>query len=106
MPAWEDYLTLAITEIRQYGATAVQVVRRLRALLTDLVEIVPSEHRASVEVEIQKLDEIVALTFLVERDRAFAAVGDDQGTGMANEVRPRPATTPMTGPGTEEGNLA
>src|SRR5215217_3533204 len=66
MPAWEDYLTLAITEIRQYGATSVQVVRRLRALLTDLVEIVPSEHRASVEIEIQKLDEIVALTFLVE----------------------------------------
>ena len=30
---WEDYLTLAVTEIREYGA--IQVTRRLRAMLED-----------------------------------------------------------------------
>ena len=30
---WEDLLALALTEIREYGATATQVTRRTRALL-------------------------------------------------------------------------
>lgn len=32
---WEDYLTLAVTEIREYGSGAIQVTRRLRAMLED-----------------------------------------------------------------------
>ena len=32
-PSWEDYLTLAFDEIRQYGAGSVQVMRRLRSAL-------------------------------------------------------------------------
>ena len=38
MPTWEDYLTLAFDEIRQYGGTSVQVMRRLRAALIGLTE--------------------------------------------------------------------
>ena len=34
--SWPDFLTLAITEIREYGATSIQVTRRLRALLEEL----------------------------------------------------------------------
>jgi uncharacterized membrane protein len=30
---WEDYLTLAVTEIREYGIRSIQVMRRLRAML-------------------------------------------------------------------------
>src|SRR5262249_41867314 len=33
MPTWEDYLTLAFDEIRQFGASSVQVMRRLRSTL-------------------------------------------------------------------------
>ena len=36
---WEDYLALGVTEIREYGATAIQVVRRLRAMLLELREL-------------------------------------------------------------------
>ena len=35
---WADYLTLSVTEIRQYGARSIQVVRRLRAMLEELAE--------------------------------------------------------------------
>jgi len=35
--SWEDYLQLAVTEIREYGATSTQVCRRLRALLEALL---------------------------------------------------------------------
>jgi len=34
MPTWEDYLALAFDEIRQFGATSVQVMRRLRSATT------------------------------------------------------------------------
>ena len=40
MPTWEDYLTLAFDEIRQYGVTSVQVMRRLRSALVGLAEFV------------------------------------------------------------------
>ena len=36
MPTWDDYLTLAFDEIRQFGMSSVQVIRRLRAALTGL----------------------------------------------------------------------
>ncbi len=32
-PRWDDFLALAVTEIREYGATSIQGVRRLRAML-------------------------------------------------------------------------
>ena len=32
---WVDYLTLSVTEIREYGDTSIQVVRRLRAMLEE-----------------------------------------------------------------------
>ena len=45
---WEDLLSLALTEIREYGATATQVTRRTRALLEQLEARVRPEHRAAV----------------------------------------------------------
>jgi uncharacterized membrane protein len=36
-PTWEDFLRLALEEIRFCGATSVQVMRRMRALVADLV---------------------------------------------------------------------
>ena len=38
VPNWEDYLILAFDEIRLYGATSVQVMRRLRSALVGLRE--------------------------------------------------------------------
>ena len=39
MPTWEDYLALAFQEIRQYGASSIQVMRRLRSALVGLVDL-------------------------------------------------------------------
>jgi uncharacterized membrane protein len=53
-PTWEDYLTLAFDEIRHYGATSMQVMRRLRSAVYDLAEAVPvPEHRLAVQNCIQ-----------------------------------------------------
>lgn len=82
---WEDYLTLAVTEIREFGATDIQVLRRLRALLQDLRQTVRPEHRPAVSDEIARLDGTVIAAFgdKVDHDRAQAS--DPQGIGGPEE---------------------
>jgi uncharacterized membrane protein len=82
---WEDIVELAFTEIRQYGGSSVQVVRRLRALLEELRERVRDEHRAAVEDELARLDITVAENWAdsVDFDRARRA--DGQGIGGPSE---------------------
>ena len=36
-PNWEDFVNLACTELRRYGADSIQVVRRLRAMIENLI---------------------------------------------------------------------
>ena len=78
---WEDFVTLGLTEIREFGATSVQIMRRLRALLEELLETVRLEHRAAVEEELRRLDATVADAWhdSVDLDRATGA--DGQGIG-------------------------
>ena len=42
-PTWEDFLVLAFDEIRFYGSTSIQVMRRMRALLSELLLIMPED---------------------------------------------------------------
>ena len=78
---WDDYLTLAVTEIREYGASAIQVMRGLRALLEDLQESVRPGHRPAVDAEIAKLDATVAAGFAGSVDKDQAQARDRQGIG-------------------------
>jgi uncharacterized membrane protein len=78
---WEDYLTLALTEIREYGSGSIQVVRRLRVILGDLRESVRPEHRPAVDAEIKKLNATVAVGFAGSVDLDQAQAGDRQGIG-------------------------
>ena len=45
----DDYLQLALEEIRQYGSSAVQVQRRIDRLLDDVAAAALPEHRAAVQ---------------------------------------------------------
>jgi uncharacterized membrane protein len=78
---WEDYLTLAVTEIREYGSSSIQVMRRLRAILEDLQESVHPEHRPAVDAEIAKLDATIAVGFAGSVDEDQARTRDRQGIG-------------------------
>ena len=42
-PTWEDYLTLAFDEIRQFGSSSVQVLRRMRSALVGLTTRCPAK---------------------------------------------------------------
>jgi uncharacterized membrane protein len=93
---WEDYLTLAVTEIREYGSISIQVMRRMRALLEDLQ--VHPDNRPAVDAEITKLDATVATVatgFAGSVDKNQALAPDLQGIGgpAASDAGSRTAST-------------
>jgi len=56
MPAhrFEDYLSLGVTEIRIYGSSSIQVMRRLRAALLALEVSVLPEYAQAVSAELDR----------------------------------------------------
>jgi uncharacterized membrane protein len=85
---WEEFLELGVTEIRAYGATSVQVARRLRAALEELRAAVRPEHRGAVHGELRKLEASVAESFPAGADQAFAGTSDRQGIGGPARLGP------------------
>lgn len=87
---WPDVLALGVTEIREYGATSIQVARRLRALLEELNELVLPENRAAVDDEMRRLGATVTAAHADSIDLALALSPDHQGIGgpaIAPEAR-------------------
>ena len=84
MPTWEDYLTLAFDEIRQYGADSVQVMRRLRSALMDLAGSVVADTRAeAVRRYLKHLDAGIGRSSLDADDQEKAREEDRQGLGLS-----------------------
>ncbi|WP_328619682.1 DUF2254 domain-containing protein [Streptomyces sp. NBC_00354] len=88
---WENYLQLGVTEIREYGATSLQVCRRLRALLDDLLETLPAERLPAVRAELALLGESVQRAFTDPTRRASAQTADRQGVGGGRSPRNEPS---------------
>jgi uncharacterized membrane protein len=80
-PDWDDFLSLAITEIRQYGKDSLQVVRRIRAMLENLIAIVPSQRAESIRVELEVLSRGNDHEFYHPEDRLLANSADSLGIG-------------------------
>jgi uncharacterized membrane protein len=83
VPSWEQFLALGTTEIRLYGGGAIQVVKRLHAMLQALREVVRPEFRAAVDEELAKLEATVAERFGNSADLPWAVLADRQGLGGA-----------------------
>jgi uncharacterized membrane protein len=80
-PDWSDFVLLAVTEIRQFGSTSIQVARRLRAMLENLIETLPGERAPLLRRELNLLHRSVERFFTDPDDRALAEVSDFQGVG-------------------------
>jgi len=87
VPMWEDFLVLAFDEIRYCGASSIQVMRRLRALLQDLKEHVPPERRPALQRYLVRVDNGIRRTFDDDDDRKDALEEDRQGLGLSRERR-------------------
>ena len=83
-PAWEDYLALALDEIRQYGASSVQVMRRLRSALLGLMDsVADGERKAVVRRYLHHLNVAVEHSALDAEDQVMALQEDRQGLGLS-----------------------
>jgi uncharacterized membrane protein len=82
-PGWDDYLRLAVDEIRLAGEPQLQVARRLRSMLDDLASVAPADRLPPIRAELAKLDAGVQRSFASEGDRVSATAGS-----WTSEFRP------------------
>lgn len=80
-PNWEDFVHLACTEIRHFGASSVQVMRRMRSMLENLVLTLPSHRHAALNRQLELLDRAIEGQYAFPEDRALARIPDPQGLG-------------------------
>lgn len=84
MPTWEDYLALAFDEIRQFGSTSIQVMRRLRSALVELAACAGNERARTVHAYLGHLDSGIERSGFDPEDRAAARIEDRQGLGLSH----------------------
>ena len=80
-PNWEDFVHLACTEIRHCGAGSIQVARRMRAMLENLLETLPPHRHAELRQQLDLLDRSIDGHYAFPEDRALARIPDPQGMG-------------------------
>jgi len=81
VPRWEDFLDLAFSQIRSYGATSIQVMRRMNALLSDLIDALPAERRPALQRQQKRLDRTIVSSFPDLDDQLEASAEDREGLG-------------------------
>jgi uncharacterized membrane protein len=84
-PTWDDLLRLAFDEICAYGATSVQVMRRMNALVADLTLAVPEERRPTLKYWDGRLKATIARSFEDGEERSEALREDRQGLGIPRQ---------------------
>ena len=87
-PNWEDYVHLACTEIRHCGAGSIQVMRRMRSMLENLMQTLPPHRHAELRQQLELLDRTVDGHYAFPEDRALAHIADPQGLGGSLGVQP------------------
>ena len=80
-PNWEDFVHLAFSEIRSYGANNLQIVRRMRAMIENLVQTLPAYRHTALLTELSLLDRELARHFVYPEELALARIADSQGLG-------------------------
>jgi uncharacterized membrane protein len=80
-PNWEDFVHLAFSEIRACGSNNLQIVRRLRAMIENLIQTLPAHRHAALLGELGLLDREIERNFTYPEDLALAHIADAQGLG-------------------------
>jgi uncharacterized membrane protein len=84
-PNWEDFVALGVTEIRQFGGSSMQITRRLRGMLENLIKTLPEGRSAALRRELKVLKKSAERLFQEPEDRAMADVSDALGVGGTGE---------------------
>ena len=87
-PNWEDFVYLACTEIRHCGASSVQIMRRMRSMLENLVQTLPPHRHAELRQQLELLERTVQKSYTFPEDISLARIPDPQGLGGSLGVQP------------------
>jgi uncharacterized membrane protein len=88
-PSWEGILLLALDEIMAYGADSVQVMRRMKALIQNLLRILPPSRHPALQHWDQRLQGSIARSFDDPQEKRDASVPDRQGLGLGEDPAPK-----------------
>ena len=80
-PNWEDFVHLAFSEIRFYGAENMQIARRLRAMILNLTDTLPAQRHSALRKELELLDRTIEKLYVLPEDLKLASIPDLQGLG-------------------------
>ena len=80
-PNWEDFVHLACTEIRHCGAGSVQIMRRMRSMLENLIQTLPQHRHDELRRQLALLDRTIEQSYTFPEDQALARIPDPQGLG-------------------------
>ena len=80
-PTWDDLLRLAFDEICACGANSMQIMRRMNALIRDLIPAVPEARRPALAYWEGRLKATIARSFADSEERLDASMADRQGLG-------------------------
>ena len=83
-PNWNDFVDLTFSEIRMYGTGNLQVVRRLRAMIRELLQNLPERRRGLLHQELDLLDRSLERVYWLPEDLTRACIADSQGLGGAS----------------------
>jgi uncharacterized membrane protein len=81
-PSWDDFLHLGFEEILSCGAKSVQVMRRMKALVADMLGVLPPERHAGLKYWQQRLQVSISRSFEDAEEKLSASVEDRQGLGI------------------------
>ena len=84
-PTWDDFLRLALDEIRFYGALSIQVMRRMKALVSELISLLPEERQPALRDWQRRLQTTIERTFADQLDKLEASDEDRQGLGSGRK---------------------
>jgi len=87
-PNWEDFVHVACSEIRACGADNLQVARRLRAMLQNLMQVLPPHRHDTLSEELGRLDRTIEALYDLPGDLALARIPDAQGLGGSPAPQP------------------
>jgi uncharacterized membrane protein len=86
-PNWEDFVWLAFSEIRACGSNNLQIVRRLRSMVENLIDTLPEHRHLALRQELSLLDRDIEKHFHHREELALARVADSQGLGGRSNAR-------------------
>ena len=80
-PNWDDFVYLVFSEIRSCGSNNLKVVKRMRAMIENLVQTLPPNRCEALLRQLSLLDREVERIFTYPEELALARVADTQGLG-------------------------